>query len=87
MATGSPTTREVVRLLPARDISPGAGICRQLIWAREHDCPWNELSVRAEAFGHREVLRWLDEHGDCGGTTHDVPVGRVDMLFPMCVQL
>ena len=45
------------------------GHLETLKWALEHDCPWNEASVRAEAFGHVEVLRWLDEHGDCGGRT------------------
>jgi hypothetical protein len=35
-----------------------------LQWAREHDCPWDSQTRQCDvAFGHLEVLTWLDEHG------------------------
>jgi hypothetical protein len=36
-----------------------------LRWAREHHCPWNEGTIRANAAlgGNVDMLRWLDEQG------------------------
>ena len=34
-----------------------------MIWAREHDCPWNELTCAAAAQeGHLDILIWAREH-------------------------
>ena len=32
-----------------------------LQWLKEHGCPWDAADVRTYAYGHSEVLRWLDE--------------------------
>jgi hypothetical protein len=35
-----------------------------LKWAREHDCPWDEITCSLAAWGgHKEVLRWARAHG------------------------
>jgi len=36
-----------------------------LQWARELDCPWVKVAVRAQAArgGHVDMLRWLHEQG------------------------
>ena len=35
-----------------------------LVWAREHDCPWNESTCMCAArSAPLEVLRWAMEHG------------------------
>jgi hypothetical protein len=39
-----------------------------LMWAREHDCPWNNLVLsNAASGGHTEVMRWAKENGCPGG--------------------
>ena len=43
----------------------GGGHLRAQKWAREHDCPWDAMTLYlAEQNGHMEVLRWAREH-DC----------------------
>jgi hypothetical protein len=35
-----------------------------LNWAREHHCPWDEITcMKAVERGHLDVLKWAREHG------------------------
>jgi hypothetical protein len=44
-----------------------------LQWAREHHCPWNELTCRwASEHEEFEVLKWAIEHGCPGGEDYCV---------------
>jgi len=34
------------------------------VWAREHDCPWSEVTSETAALGgNPEVLKWAVENG------------------------
>jgi hypothetical protein len=42
----------------------GGGHLEVLKWARENDCPWDELTcVSAAKHGHLEVLQWARTNG------------------------
>jgi hypothetical protein len=53
-----PVGREDVR------VRGGGGHFEVLKWARENDCPWDELTCTSAALGgHLEVLKWARENG------------------------
>ena len=42
----------------------GGGHLEVLRWAREHGCPWDDMTMQSAAVcGHLEVLQWAREHG------------------------
>jgi hypothetical protein len=65
-----------------RAIIAGRGRLHVPRWAREHDCPWDELNdCRISAWqGHLQVLRWARENGCpwmklvCGRFSQNHPV-------------